>query len=64
MGLLCFYVCGYEEEWSVDDGHYSVIESLVGGRTHPPFERDDEEEDFNQVERYKSVDLGDAPEIE
>ena len=40
----------YEQQWGVDHAHDVVVEALVALSRHPPFEREDEEEDFYEVE--------------
>lgn len=41
---------GDEEQWEVNDTHNIVVETFVSVRRHPPFEGEDQEDDFYQVE--------------
>lgn len=53
VGLFGFDEGGDEEEGGVDDAHDVVVEALVFGLGHPPFEGQDEAEDLDEVEGWE-----------
>ena len=50
MSLSSLHICCYEQQRGVNYAHDIVVEALVAASGHPPFEGEDEEEDFNEVE--------------
>ena len=50
MRLLRLQPGRHQQQRGIDDAHDVVVETLVAGGGHPPFKRDDEEEDLDEVE--------------
>ena len=64
MSLSSLHKCCYEQQRGVDHAHDVVVEALVALSGHPPFEREDEEEDFHEVEGGdEDVFIGGADEL-